>query len=234
MRYVISDIHGCYDQYMELLRKINLRDEDELYVLGDVVDRGLQPIKVLQDMMARPNVIFILGNHDFMFYNCMEKLMVEVTEDNYNNHLSVDDMLNYQLWLRNGGSETVDQFRSLTHAEKKEIMHYLEDALIYEILEHENETFILVHAGLGGFDPDKELDEYELYELLDERPDYSKRYIEDKDTYLITGHTPTITIKGWERHEVYQKHGHIAIDCCCVGGGRLAAFCIETKEIFYV
>lgn len=234
MRYVVSDIHGCYEQYIELLQKINLREEDELYVLGDVVDRGPQPIKVLQDMMSRPNVILILGNHDFMFYTCMEKLLVEVTEDNYDSHLSLDDLLNLQLWQSDGGSETISQFSKLTHAEKKEIMNYLEDALTYEVLENENETYILAHAGLGGFEPDKDLDEYELFELLEERTDYSKRYFEDLDTYLVTGHTPTPLIKGWERPEVYQRHGHIAIDCGCFGGGKLAAFCIETKEIFYV
>lgn len=49
MRYIISDIHGCYDQYRALLKKIHFSDTDELYVLGDVVDRGPEPIKVLQD-----------------------------------------------------------------------------------------------------------------------------------------------------------------------------------------
>lgn len=53
MRYVISDIHGCYEQYRLLLEKIRFSDNDELYVLGDAVDRGPEPIKVLQDMMRR-------------------------------------------------------------------------------------------------------------------------------------------------------------------------------------
>ena len=37
--YVISDIHGQYDMFMELLEKIPLKDSDTLYILGDVVDR---------------------------------------------------------------------------------------------------------------------------------------------------------------------------------------------------
>lgn len=47
MRYIISDIHGCYDQYRALLEKIHFSEVDELYVLGDVVDRGPKPVKVL-------------------------------------------------------------------------------------------------------------------------------------------------------------------------------------------
>lgn len=40
MRYIISDIHGCYAEYRELLEKICFSDADELYVLGDAMDRG--------------------------------------------------------------------------------------------------------------------------------------------------------------------------------------------------
>ena len=49
--YAIADIHGEYDLFMELLDKIALQDTDTLYVIGDVVDRGPHPVKVLQQMM---------------------------------------------------------------------------------------------------------------------------------------------------------------------------------------
>lgn len=34
MNYVISDIHGYYNQFIELLELIQLNDDDTLYVLG--------------------------------------------------------------------------------------------------------------------------------------------------------------------------------------------------------
>ena len=40
MTYCISDIHGEYGRYLEMLEKINFSDEDKLYVLGDVIDRN--------------------------------------------------------------------------------------------------------------------------------------------------------------------------------------------------
>ena len=43
MRYIIADIHGCYNEYINLLKKINFSDNDILYILGDVVDRGPEP-----------------------------------------------------------------------------------------------------------------------------------------------------------------------------------------------
>lgn len=38
--YVISDIHGEYDMFLDLLEKIGLKEADTLYILGDVLDRG--------------------------------------------------------------------------------------------------------------------------------------------------------------------------------------------------
>ena len=49
--YVISDIHGEYGKFMELLDIIHFSDEDILYVLGDVVDRGKNPVKTLLKMI---------------------------------------------------------------------------------------------------------------------------------------------------------------------------------------
>ena len=45
--YVISDIHGQYNMFIELLDKIDLKDTDTLYILGDVLDRGPHPIKTI-------------------------------------------------------------------------------------------------------------------------------------------------------------------------------------------
>lgn len=112
MRYLISDIHGCYDQYRQLLQKINFSSQDELYVLGDAVDRGSDPIKVLQDLMRRPNVIYILGNHDLEMYLLLNKLTAEITEKNCETQITSELLEAYSLWLSDGGAVTVKQFRS--------------------------------------------------------------------------------------------------------------------------
>ena len=95
MRYIIADIHGCYNEYINLLKKINFSDNDILYILGDVVDRGPEPIKILQDMMKRSNVFLIIGNHEFMMYTILKKLTVEITSENCENYLETDDILKY-------------------------------------------------------------------------------------------------------------------------------------------
>ena len=63
MIYAMSDIHGQYEQFLTLLEQIGIRKEDTLYILGDVVDRGPEPMKILKYMMAHSNIIPIIGSH---------------------------------------------------------------------------------------------------------------------------------------------------------------------------
>ena len=51
MTYVMSDLHGCYDKYRQMLEQIGFGDDDTLYILGDVIDRGEGGIDILLDMM---------------------------------------------------------------------------------------------------------------------------------------------------------------------------------------
>lgn len=66
MKYAVSDIHGRSDKYESMLELINFSDEDKLFVIGDVIDRGLERIKIIRDIMSRPNVHMFIENHEFM------------------------------------------------------------------------------------------------------------------------------------------------------------------------
>ena len=65
MIYVTSDIHGCYDQYLRLMLRLDLKEDDKLYILGDIVDRGDGGIEIIKDVMKRENVVCLRGNHDY-------------------------------------------------------------------------------------------------------------------------------------------------------------------------
>lgn len=234
MIYVISDIHGCYDEYIELLQKIRFSDEDELYILGDVVDRGPEPMKVLQDMMFRPNVYPILGNHDYMALKILRKLNVEIREDNAEGHLSGEDLLDYMYWMRDGGSTTSKAFRNLSPEEKEEILEYFQEFSVYEEIFLNGKRFILVHAGLHEFEEGKDLEEYDFTDFIFYRTDYGKRYFQDENTVLVTGHTPTCLIREDKLPLVYEENGNVAIDCGCVYGERLAAYCLDDGSVTYV
>lgn len=232
MTFVISDIHGCYDQYIALLQKIALSSQDTLYILGDVLDRGPAPFKVLQDMMNRSNVFPILGNHDFVAAVCLKELSKEITEESLDS-LDANMLGAISDWLNDGGETTLKEFRNLSPEDRADAMDYLGEFSLCEEIHAGGNTYILSHAGLGNFAPDKSLGDYSLEELAFERADYTKQLFDDK--YLITGHTPTRLIPGNSKPDyIYRSNNHIAIDCGCVFGGHLGAICLDTGEEFYV
>ena len=102
MTYVMSDIHGCYDKYMNMLSKINFSCDDTLYILGDVVDRGNGGMKVILDAAARENVITLKGNHDHEAYVFLKNLTMPIDDPRACEFASV-----FRVWLSDSEKETV-------------------------------------------------------------------------------------------------------------------------------
>lgn len=233
--YCISDIHGDYDKYIKMLRKINFRDKDILYVLGDIVDRGNDSLKILQDMMMRINVYPIIGNHEYMAINCLKFLLKPITDEEIKN-LDTNIIEGLTQWQDVGGQETIDEFHRLTAEEKEDIIDYLEEFSLYEEVTVKGRDFVLVHAGIDGFSPNKNMEDYSLHQIVFNCPDYSRVYFEDK--FLVTGHLPTAYIKGnINPNRIYKANNHIAIDCGCSMGlqdSKLGCICLDTLEEYYV
>ena len=150
MIYVMSDIHGMYDKYIEMLELINLREHDSLYILGDIVDRGLHPMKILQDMMKRPNVFGIFGNHELMMAECFNIITQEITNELLDN-FDEEALIKLSDWMNNGAFQTIQEFKKLSKEEQKDIIEYLMEFTAYEEVEVKGRYYLLVHAGLGDF-----------------------------------------------------------------------------------
>ena len=62
--YVIGDIHGRYDLVYEALKRVNFNtDNDRLFCVGDLIDRGELSFHVLE-FLQWPFVHAIRGNHE--------------------------------------------------------------------------------------------------------------------------------------------------------------------------
>ena len=72
MDYIIGDVQGCYDTLQKLLGKINFsKDRDQLFFLGDVVNRGNKSLETLRFIYSlKENANMVLGNHDFHLLVC--------------------------------------------------------------------------------------------------------------------------------------------------------------------
>ncbi len=232
MIYVMSDLHGEFKKFEAMLKKIGFSDKDELYILGDIIDRGPEPLKILQYIMKIPNIYPLFGNHEVMGYNVLKKLSVEITEKNFATQIDENAMLDMIEWQQNGGGITMKQFSTLSAEKRKEVIEYIEDFSKYEAIDVEDKTFLLVHAGLGNFRKNKKLREYTLEELTAMTPNYKMQYFSDNSIFIVCGHTPTKAISG--KWEIYHSHNNICIDCGACFGGKLACLCLNTMEEFYV
>lgn len=138
MIYVISDLHGIYDRYLKVIEQ--LQDKDELYVLGDSIDRGKDGVKILLDIKNRENVHLILGNHELLF---LESVVPVV-----NGTISMEEITDtddFDLWMYNGGYLTYKDMASKNII--FDMFKYIyEEVPLYKIIELNNEKIYLGHA----------------------------------------------------------------------------------------
>lgn len=232
MIYCISDLHGNFDKYTKMLNVINFSDDDTLYVLGDIIDEGDKSIEILQDMMYRPNIIPILGNHEYAAVETLKILLTEITDDSIN-ALDENFIQNLMEWMNIGGQATIADLHKLNKDDRIDILNYLYDFSLYEEVIANNKDYILVHAGLSNFSKERPLQSYKLHELIFEPPDYNSVYFKDK--FLVTGHIPTRFIEENNNKDcIYKANNHIAIDCGVSVSGKLGCICLDNLEEFYV
>ncbi len=224
MIYAVSDLHGCYDKLIKLLNKLDFCQNDTLYILGDIVDRGQDGIKILQYIRNQKNIIALIGNHDYtariMFKNfAMPSMMGEMDFDSLS------------MWLADGGQVTYDTFLELDDNEKNRILSQLNSFRIYEELTVCGRKFFLSHT-VPSKEKMSDFKSLKWQEFIFGEPDYEKQYFDDK--YIVTGHTPTGLIDPAYSGKIYKNNNHIAIDCGAVFGKALGAICLDTLEEFYV
>ncbi len=189
MIYAVSDLHGYpLEEFQRLLSKANFGDDDFCFVLGDVIDRGNDGVKILRWLMNQPNFELILGNHEAMLLSC-GFLFETVTEDAIYN-LTGTKLQMYSAWIENGGQPTVDALSLLRDSEREYLLEYLSDAPLYDCVTAGDRDFILTHSGLGNFAENKKLSEYSEHDLIWNRPGLNVKYFDDIMT--VFGHTPTL------------------------------------------
>ena len=215
MTYCISDIHGEYGRYLEMLEKINFSDEDKLYVLGDVIDRNPFGIEILKDIMARSNVLMIRGNHEQMMLDAFAP---------------VNDFDAKRLWRYNGGGYT---HRRMLHGmsveERMEILQFVQNLPDHLEIEVNGQKFHLVHGMPGDT----------LHDRLWGRPEPPPVEPPIPGVTVIVGHTCTYWLELDEDHpfEIWYGPGLIDIDCGCGNNTdmrRLACLRLDDMKEFYV
>ena len=210
MIYVISDLHGYpHERFLQLLEKASFGKEDFLYILGDVVDRnGDGGIETLKWLLYQNNVQLILGNHEAMLLAC-SFVLDEITDD-IEDKLTPEKFDMLQRYMADGGDVTLKALQKEPKETQEDIMDYLRDCPLYETLEIGSQEMILVHSGLGNFEPSKHIEDYDAEELLWTWPLLTDRYY--PKILTIFGHTPTLSYGEEYKDRIVRTDTWIDID----------------------
>ncbi len=236
MIYVTSDLHGYpLDSFKRILDTACFSDSDDLIILGDVIDRnGDGGIAMLRWLLQQVNVRMIMGNHEAMLLSC--KFLFDTITDESISRFDHEKMKLLSSWMMNGAEPTIKALRDLIQEDKDtvhEIISYLEDAPLYEVVETSGRRYLLTHSGLGNFQPGKRLSEYSPDDLLWNRPQLDDRYYQK--TITVFGHTPTVYYGEEHKNKMIKTPTWINIDtgAACGDGWHPMLLRLDDEKAFY-
>jgi serine/threonine protein phosphatase 1 len=227
MRYAIGDIHGCYQTLFKLVdQTLNLTKQDELYFVGDFIDRGPGSRQVVDYILelkeAGYRVYAVKGNHEEMLLDAW----MNKTPDSF------------MLWMMNGAAETLVSY---------DIQSYLhmDEACLNELPEEhvdffrkmpyyiETDDHIIVHAGIN-FKADKPFEDTASMVWC---RDCTNDTTQSGNRIIVNGHTPTPL--DVIRKRVKKKNPkEINIDAGCVykgytDMGNLVALDLDNHTLYW-
>jgi serine/threonine protein phosphatase 1 len=215
--FAISDIHGCYKPFYELVvNTIRLTKSDQLILLGDYIDRGNQSKEVIDFIIDLTregfNVTSLTGNHEVMLV------------DSYYNQ----DII--PLWFMNNGMSTLESFGIQNIREIDSLyLEFFTKLDFYKIIGN----VVFVHAGFDDSATDPFADKRGM--IWECRLSYQNPVLSDKT--IIHGHRPK-TIS-YIKKLIAEKSKVIPIDTGCVydnqdGYGKLSALEINSMTLYSV
>ncbi|MDR0861264.1 MAG: polynucleotide kinase-phosphatase [Oscillospiraceae bacterium] len=224
---IIGDVHGCYDELTELLRKLGYEVDAESFTaappvgrkavfLGDLCDRGPKNAEVLRlvmNMHKSGGAYCVPGNHDAKLLKHLRGSSVQVSH---------------------GLAVTLEQIENQVGGFKRDVTDFIDGLISHYVFD--DGKLVVAHAGLPEKyqgrasarvrdfclygDTNGETDEFGLPVRLPWAEDYRGRAL------VVYGHTPI--------PEVRNVNGAVCIDTGCVFGGKLTAYRYPERETVQV
>jgi serine/threonine protein phosphatase 1 len=204
----VGDIHGCHNEFADLLDLLKPAPGDRVVLLGDLVNRGPDSRKVI-DLARAAGSVSLLGNHE------LRLLKFRKTGD--------------RKYMKEHDLETFDALRPEDWA-------YLETMTL--TFEEPELNTVFVHGGFLPGEPwQKQPAEIVTRIQVVDREGRPRKRADEPDApswadlwsgppFVVYGHTP--------RPEVYKLKWSVGIDTGCVMGGQLTAYVLPERRIVQV
>lgn len=245
--FVVSDIHGFYDELITALNKAGFdKDNPDHWLIscGDTMDRGGQPAEVMRYLKSLPRKVLIKGNHESLIEECIS-----------NGYWMSHDMSNgtFDSICELGGAGEGRNFEECCVIAEQRVKNFFASMVNY----FETKNYIFIHS----FVPLKNLDGLPMYYTRNRKfeinPDWRHAHFSEweearwgnpyelaergflPDKTLVFGHYHT----SWPRHKyngepefgenadfsIYYGDGYIALDSCCAYSGKINCLVIEDE-----
>jgi serine/threonine protein phosphatase 1 len=188
-RIIIGDVHGHFDSLVRLLDTIAPGSDDQVYFLGDLIDRGPDSAKVVE-FAIKSGYFCLRGNH--------EQMLLDVL----GNGQQISSQI-FQNWLYSGGHATLASYdRNIP----QDHIDWIKSLPLYLDLGN----IWLVHAGVHPRLTLEEQTADQFCWIRDEFLSMTQPYFKDK--LIIVGHTITFTLPGVQAGKLAAGAGWLDID----------------------
>lgn len=194
---VTSDIHGHLSYFKEILKKASFSDEDILFIVGDMIEKGpesLNTLRYIMNLCKQGNVIPLIGNVDA--YRL--KLIYELSEENVCSFYNY--VFNLRQWAGTSFYEelaaecgyTINSPDDILLSKPAVINHFENEFKFFANLPTvvETQKYVFVHGGLREKQVSDNLDK-SIFDLT-KYDAFAENTSDIFDKYVITGHWPVV------------------------------------------
>jgi bis(5'-nucleosyl)-tetraphosphatase (symmetrical) len=260
--YAVGDIQGCFHELEQMLSLIQFdQDKDQLWLVGDLVNRGPDSLAVLRLVKAMGRAaVTVLGNHDLHLLAVAAGVARLDHSDTLNGILEAPDREELICWLRQQRLMFVQDNYVLLHAGLLPEWSVVQAQQLANEVERELQgpDYVTLLEKMYGNTPDRWSDELKGYDRLRVITNAFTRMrvctaqgemqfkFKGETADIPSGYLPwfeiphrasvdaTIIFGHWSALGLIVKPTVIALDTGCLWGGALTAIRLEDRKLFQV
>lgn len=146
--YVTSDAHGHVKALDEVLNAASIGKDDQLFVVGDMIDRGPDPLGVVSLVRSLPNAEVLMGNHEQLMLSALSRSGAPKDGAFDTSGFGPEEFGDWTGWMLNGGGVTATQLEALSPEEFEDFEAWVRALPLFKVAQTSDRAYAIVHAGI--------------------------------------------------------------------------------------